>query len=93
MQPVNIPQHIDDPIYIMIWRIDELLPLAFLFVVGILFEQMFICIVLGFIFSTIYKRVTKNLPDGYALHYLYWIGIYPVETKNIRNPFIRNFLP
>ncbi len=93
MKPVKIPQRIDDPPHLLLWRADELAPLLLGLVFGVLLGQVLVCTFLGFVVTHVYKRFRDHRPDGYLLHGLYWLGFYISRAPSLRNPFVRSYLP
>jgi conjugal transfer pilus assembly protein TraL len=93
MKPISIPQRIDDPPHLLLWRADELAPLLFGLVLGVLCTQVLLCLLAGFVLTHCYKRLRENRPDGYFLHLLYWFGLFVSRASSLRNPFIRHYLP
>lgn len=93
MEPVAIPQSIDDPIHILLWSADEIVPFMVSMLTGMLIDQFIPGLALGFIAVKFYRRFRDNRPDGYTLHALYWVGLLPSRAQTIPNPYIRRFLP
>lgn len=93
MKPTSIPQRIDDPPHLLLWRADELAPLLFGLVLGVFFAQVLVCMLAGFVLTHCYKRLRDHRADGYFLHLLYWFGLYISRAPSLRNPFIRSYLP
>ena len=40
--PVEIPRHVDDPPTLLLWRIDDLVPVVLMLVFGILADQLIV---------------------------------------------------
>ena len=93
MEPVAIPQSIDDPIHILLWSADEIVPFMVSMLTGMLIDQFIPGLALGLIAVKFYRRFRDNRPDGYTLHALYWVGLLPSRAQTIPNPYIRRFLP
>lgn len=90
---IYMPNHVDDPYQILIWEIDEGLPIAIAACVGVLLDQMMWCLVAGFLMVYAYRRVKDGNPDGAAFHWLYWVGLYPTRARTVPNPFARQHTP
>lgn len=92
--PIAIPAHIDEPPYVMFWRLDEVMPIGIALVVGVLMAQLTLCLIAGLITARFYRRYCDNRPDGYLLHALYWhlglIGRKPV--RSMPNAYEREFI-
>ena len=89
MEPVAIPKTIDDPIHLLLWSTDEIVP----FMVCMLIDQFIPALAFGVIAVKFHRRFRDNRPDGYTLHANYWLGLLPGKTLTIPNPFIRRFYP
>jgi hypothetical protein len=60
-EPTKIPAHIDEPPYLLFWRIDEVLPIGVGLVAGILLAQLTICLGLGLVWrASIVATVTTD---------------------------------
>ena len=93
MEPVAIPQSIDDPIHILLWSADEIVPFMVCMLTGMLIDHFISALAIGLIAVKFYRRFRDNRPDGYTLHALYWLGLLPSRAMTIPNPSIRCFLP
>ena len=89
MQPIEIPRGVDDPPMLLLWRLDDLLPITILMVLGILIEQLLFCLLAGVVISRLYARFRDSRPDGYALHWCYWHGLLALKARTCPNPFSR----
>ena len=67
MEPVAIPKTIDDPIHILLWSADEIVPFMVCMLTGMLIDQFIPALVLGVIAVKFYRRFRDNRPDGYTL--------------------------
>ena len=92
-QPVEIPRHVDDPPTLLLWRIDDLVPVVLMLVLGILADQLLVFVLLGIVLVRLYGRFRDSRPDGYALHWAYWAGLLSLRGRTTPNPFIRRWLP
>ena len=92
-KPTEIPQHQDDPQWIIIWPIDELLPIAILSGVGLLFEQLTICFLIGIGIAKAYKYAKSSRHNGFVLHWLYAHGLALSRSKTMQNTYFRKFIP
>ncbi|WP_295385040.1 type IV conjugative transfer system protein TraL [uncultured Thiodictyon sp.] len=94
--PTEIPKYIDDPPLILLWRVDDLVPIVLCLVIGIFTGSpgtMFKLIVLGVLLVRLYSKYRERRPDGHALHVLYWYGLLPLRGRTTPNPFCRRWLP
>lgn len=92
-QIIYMPNYVDDPYQLLIWELDEGLPVGIAAVVGVLTNQMMWCLLAGFALVYAYRRVKDGNPDGAAFHVLYWFGLYPTTTRTMPNPFARKHTP
>ncbi len=88
-----MPRTIDEPDQVLLWSVDELIPVATIFGIGITSHELTASVVLIFLFLKSYRRFREGRPNGYFQHIMYWYGFAGNETMTIRNPFIRRFLP
>ena len=93
MDPVRLPNYVDEPHQFLLWSADEIIPLLSLFVMGVIFENIIIFTAIGFVLTSFYRKYKNSRPDGFLLHMLYWIGLVPSKARTLVNPFIRRFLP
>jgi len=92
-QPVEIPRQVDDPPTLLLWRIDDLVPVVLMLVLGVLADQLALFLLLGVVLVRLYGRFRDSRPDGYALHWAYWVGLLHLRAPTTPNPFIRRWLP
>lgn len=93
MKQIEFPRYIDDPPSFLIVRMDDVMPAVVALIAGILTDQLFLFLLIGFGVSYGYSKFRDRQPDGYALHWLYWVGLLPWATRTIRNPFERRYIP
>jgi type IV conjugative transfer system protein TraL len=62
--PVEIPRHVDDPPTLLLWRIDDLVPvvLMLMLVLGILADQLLVFLLLGIVLVRL--RALPRQPPG-----------------------------
>lgn len=93
MEAVKIPKRIDEPPTLLLWTIDELIPVVIGLLVGIMANQALIFTCIGLLLTRLYKKYRDNHPDGYFLHILYWYGFGFIKARSFPNPFVRELLP
>ncbi|KAA6187928.1 type IV conjugative transfer system protein TraL [Thiohalocapsa marina] len=91
MQPLELPQGVDEPPSLLLWRLDDLIPLILMLVIGILSDRLWLFLVIGFVLSRLYGRFRDSRPDGFALHWCYWHGLLPLTARSCPNPFSRRW--
>lgn len=89
---VEIPQYIDDPVQILVWSADELIPFTTLMAVGMLLERLLVFMLVAWFALKYYRQFRDGRPDGILYHSLYWTGITPPLGHTIRNSFERIFV-
>ena len=93
MQPTKIPVRADDPPYMLLWSADEIMPIVLGLGLGIIIEQVFICVVIGAVIANLYKRFRDIHPDGYLFHLAYRYGFGFCRSKSMLNPYIKRLIP
>lgn len=95
MEPVRIPDRIDEPPNVLFWRLDEAMPIGIGLVAGVLLAQLTLCLLAGLVLARFYRRFCDNKPDGFLLHAVYWhMGAVPfAKTKRtMPNSYEREFI-
>lgn len=91
MEQIEMPRFTDDPPTVLLWSIDELVPLIAGLVLGMQAGQALFFTTLGFLCMHIYRKYMDRSPDGYILHMLYWHGFSLSSGRTVPNPFIREW--
>ena len=89
---LEFPRYVDDPPTLLLWRIDDLIPVVVFGSIAILIDQPLLFLV-GLLLVRLYGRFREGRADGYALHALYWAGLWRLRARSTPNPFIRTWLP
>jgi conjugal transfer pilus assembly protein TraL len=89
----KIPRTLDQPITLLLWSADELVPFCAVVVIGMLMGQFLIALVVALGVTRAYRRFRDIHPDGYLFHLAYWYGFMPISSRHFPNPFIRTFYP
>jgi len=90
MEPVQIPQYIDNPPQIMFWEADEIAPSLFLVGIGIMTGTLTYCLVLAYGAHRIFGHFKRKHLRGYLMHVVYRIGLVPLN-KRFTNGGIRHY--
>ncbi len=93
MEPVEIPQMIDDPPHVLLWSAEELAPVVLGLAIGLVMGAPLMLSAAGFAVTHVYRRFRDNRPDGMMLHFIYWMGLVPSKARTVVNPYEREFLP
>jgi len=91
MKPVAMSRMIDDPMQFFFWQADEVIPICFMIALGFVTDYLITFTLVGLLIGRIYIKYKNNKPDGFLLHTLYWIGLYPKKGK-IPNGLAREYL-
>jgi len=90
---IEMPRSLDDPHIVLIWSVDELMPIGVFFIIGFVLSQILIFTVLGMLAVKYYKGYRDGKPDGFLQHTAYWFGMFPGKGYSFINPFIRRWFP
>jgi conjugal transfer pilus assembly protein TraL len=94
MKPLYMPRNLDDQFMVFFWSADELLPGFAVFIVGVLIDQKLICLAIALIVTKVFRKMKEGNPDGFLLHWLYWVGIIgDKKSRTLPNPFCREYIP
>lgn len=93
MEPVQIPTRCDEPVHILFWRLDELLPVFIGMCIGLIIGQVMLCMGAGFVVTHFFKKYVDQHPDGFLFHIVYWWGFTRKKARLMINPYIRTLLP
>lgn len=92
MKPLPMPRHLDDPMMVLMWSADELMPAVTLLLVGVGIDQKLICLVLAVVATKAFRKIKEGRPDGFMFHWCYWVGVLNGKGKTMPNPHIREYL-
>lgn len=76
----RVIKHLDSPMRILNFSIQELVTYLAPFFVGALFDSLFIIPSIGIVVLVLSKRVTKRMPRRFLIRYLYWV--FPTAQYN-----------
>lgn len=79
-EEISIPTHIDEPIHILLWQWDEVLPIAVGLIFGIWVSAPILGIAAGVILKRSYVKVRDGKPRGYFFHKLRESGLIPAKA-------------
>lgn len=54
MKPTEIPVRADDPLHVLLWSIDELIPMVAGLMIGMIICQALLCFLIGMAVSSLY---------------------------------------
>jgi conjugal transfer pilus assembly protein TraL len=93
VKPVKLPRRVDEPLHLLLWSADEIVPMLLGLTIGIMIGQALICFLAGLLVTNLYRRFRDNHPDGYLLHMIYGWGVPITRASSFKNPFIRKYFP
>jgi conjugal transfer pilus assembly protein TraL len=93
MEQIEIPRHIEDPVHVLLWTLDEVAPIGIGLVAGLFVGSPFYGVLGGWAVAYFYKKFLNHSADGYVLHLFYWLGLTPTKARTTPNPFIKKYLP
>jgi conjugal transfer pilus assembly protein TraL len=92
-QTRSLPRHLDMPQRILVFQVDELVPAAVFFMIGLGTGHIVKCVLIAMFSIWLMRRFRDTRPDGYLYHFLYWYGFAPASCRQTLNPFLRRVLP
>lgn len=93
MESLEFPHHADEAQRLLMWTPDQVIPMAMMFIIGLVTDTLTFCIPIGFLLSYLYTKHSAGKPDGYLMHAAYWYGLAPLKGRAMINPFHRRILP
>ncbi|HGM7876883.1 TPA: type IV conjugative transfer system protein TraL [Pseudomonas aeruginosa] len=93
MNPIDIPQLVDEPPHVLFWQSDEVAPIGIGLVFGMFTGYAAIATIGGFLLARWYRKYRDDHPDGFMAHMIYWyVGVAGTSSaRSIPNPFIREY--
>lgn len=82
MEPVQIPQHLDEPERILLFTPDEFILLIVVVGLGFIFKLFFLSIAAGFVVFRLYSKFKAGFSLRRLLARLYWA--MPVRVMGLR---------
>ena len=92
MQPIKIPQYVDDPTMVLFWAADEVAPFFAAAGIGMVFEQMLYSFLICLAYVRFQRKFKGARLRGFGGHMLWYHGILPVTPcRTIPDPYAREF--
>lgn len=76
MQGVRVPKHIDAPMQMAFWEVDEVAPMIMMMAIGILTGTLTWMFLLMYASTKLYQRYKSTARRGAVLHMLFYYGMY-----------------
>lgn len=86
-----MPVAIDDPNMIFLWKDSEVFPFILICLTGLVFDHLFLSIVIAFGYTHLVRKLTTNKPRNFFKHWLWFHGLLPLSSPTLPNPFIRRY--
>lgn len=86
MVDIRFPKWADNPPQFLLWEVDEVVPVAFCFIVFLPAKSLITGLITAIIITKIYVRLKEKLPAFFYIHYLWFWGVYNPKTQNIEIP-------
>lgn len=93
MDTIDLPQHIDDPLPLLLWTTADLGPVYVALMLGLFLDQEVVCVSISLVLVHFYHRYRDNRPDGFLIHVAYWLGLLGGRGYSLINPYRRLFTP
>lgn len=93
MEPIVIPTHLDAPKRLLFWTVDQVIPFALMFTIGMMAGRLFLGIIAGVLFSWGLEKYKGGRSDGLMMHFAYWYGAPVANGRGVINPFARRIFP
>lgn len=90
MNPVPIPQYIDNLPQVGFWEADEIAPAMIWIIVGYATHTLLWMLVPMYVTHKLFMRFKEHHMRGYALHLAYRIGLLPLN-KRLQNGAITRY--
>ncbi|MBE7540583.1 MAG: type IV conjugative transfer system protein TraL [Rhodocyclaceae bacterium] len=90
MEPVPIPQYIDNPPQILLWEADEIAPVVTLIGLGIITGTLTQCLLISYAVHKVFSHFKSKQMRNFLLHWLFRIGLIPLNRK-FTNGAVRYF--
>ncbi len=86
MIDTRFPKFANCPPQFLIWEIDELIPIAFCFLLFLPTRNLLPGLIIGILLMRLYRYFKQKFPDYFYLHYLWSLGIWQPKLKMIDIP-------
>lgn len=80
-EAIPIPRYVDAPMQVLLWEIDEVIPIIALFAIGIVTGLMMYMLVLIFLLVQVFSRFKSAHLDGILMHLAYAHGIAKLNHR------------
>jgi len=92
MDPVQLPVHLDDPKYFLVFTMEDFLIFIGCMAIGMMLHALGYLLLVGVVGSYISAKFRGSVPDGRLQHLLYWYGVPVGRGHSLINPLARRFI-
>lgn len=92
MEPIEIPVHLDDPKYFLLFTMEDFGIFIGCMAIGLILHEMGYTLLAGLGISYISSRFRGAVPEGRLQHIAYWHGFAPARGHCLINPYARKFI-
>jgi conjugal transfer pilus assembly protein TraL len=89
----RIPNYVNDPNIMLLWTVDELIPVLTMITIGFFSDNLTISLVCSWGFLKYYRKHRDAHHRGYLKHWVYWQGLMPIKSRVMENPFVKRLIP
>ena len=93
MDPLPLPRSIDDPPYVLLFRLDDLAAAGAVIVAGFVAGQLLPSLAVAALAAWGYQRLRAGRPEGFVQHALWFWGLYPDRGYSFQNAWCREYRP
>ena len=83
MKQVKIPRYIDNPMQVLLWELDDVLPFLGMFGVGIVLDKILYLLPIGILLTIKMIRSKQANLRSLLKHMGYWIGLIPLNKRDV----------
>lgn len=82
MKQVKVPRYVDNPMQVLLWELDDVLPFLSLFGIGIVVDKLLYLIPIGILLSAQMIRMKNSSLRGMLKHGGYWAGFISLNKRD-----------
>ncbi|MEY2117112.1 type IV conjugative transfer system protein TraL [Rhodanobacter sp. FW106-PBR-R2A-1-13] len=92
METIDLPVHLDDPKYFLVFTAEDVLVFVACMGLGVLLHALGYLMLVGFGVSYLTSRFRGAVPAGRLQHLLYWHGVPIGSGPSLINPYAKRFI-
>lgn len=82
----RFPRWADSPTQFLIWEVDEVIPVAFCFILFLPSRNLVLGLIIGIVLMKMYVKLKERMPPFFYFHYMWFWGILKPRGNNMRMP-------